>query len=125
MTQSRSDGRTSEHRTAAPTLRPAPPWKVGGEMWDFRRPLIMGVLNATPDSFSDGGEFLEVESAMAHARRLAAEGADLIDLGGASSHPKARPTPVQEEMDRIAPLVERLLKELPLPLSIDTQKPEV
>jgi dihydropteroate synthase len=85
----------------------------------------MGVLNATPDSFSDGGEFLEVEAAMAQAHLLAAEGADLIDLGGASSHPKARPTPIQEELDRIAPVVERLLKELPLPLSIDTQKPEV
>jgi len=85
----------------------------------------MGVLNATPDSFSDGGEFLEVEAAVAHARQLATEGADLIDLGGASSHPKARHTPAQEELERIAPVVERLLKELPLPLSIDTQKPEV
>ncbi len=106
-------------------IRPATPWRVGGQTWDFRRPLIMGVLNATPDSFSDGGEFLEVEAAVAHARQLAAEGADLIDLGGASSHPKARHTPAQEELERIAPVVERLLKELPLPLSIDTQKPEV
>lgn len=110
---------------APPVLRPPVPWLVGGQEWDFRRPLIMGVLNATPDSFSDGGEFLEVEAAMAHAHLLAAEGADLIDLGGASSHPKARPTPIQEELDRVAPVVERLLKELPLPLSIDTQKPEV
>jgi dihydropteroate synthase len=106
-------------------LRPPIPWRVGGQAWDFRRPLIMGVLNATPDSFSDGGEFLEVGAAVAHARQLAAEGADLIDLGGASSHPKARPTPAQEELDRIAPVVERLLRELPLPVSIDTQKPEV
>jgi dihydropteroate synthase len=111
----------------APThpIRPPPPWRVGGQAWDFRRPLIMGVLNATPDSFSDGGEFVEVEAAVAHARQLAAHGADLIDLGGASSHPKARHTPAQEELDRIAPVVERLLRELPLPLSIDTQKPEV
>jgi len=110
---------------AAPPLRPAPPWRVGAGSWDFQRPLIMGVLNATPDSFSDGGEFLEVDAAVAHARRLAAEGADLIDLGGASSHPKARHTPADEELERIAPVVERLLRELSLPLSIDTQKPEV
>jgi dihydropteroate synthase len=108
-----------------PPLRPAIPWRVGGRTLDFRRPLIMGVLNATPDSFSDGGEFLEVEAAVAHARRLVAEGADVIDLGGASSHPKARPTPAAEELERIAPVVERLLRELPVPLSIDTQKPEV
>ena len=106
-------------------LRPAPPWRVGGQAWDFRRPLIMGVLNATPDSFSDGGEFLEVEAAVAHARQLAAEGADLIDLGGASSHPLARHTPAQEELERIAPVVERLLRELPGPLSIEPQTPEV
>ena len=106
-------------------FHPPAPWNIGGREWDFRRPLIMGVLNATPDSFSDGGEYLEVEAAMAHARQLAAEGADLIDLGGASSHPKARHTPAQEELDRIAPVVERLLRELPLPLSIDTQKPGV
>jgi len=108
-----------------PPMRPAVPWRVGGQAWDFRRPLLMGVLNATPDSFSDGGEFLEADAAVAHARRLAAQGADLIDLGGASSHPKARPTPAQEELERIAPVVERLLRELPVPLSIDTQKPEV
>jgi dihydropteroate synthase len=106
-------------------MRPAAPWRIGSHTWDFRRPLIMGVLNATPDSFSDGGEFLEVEAALTHARQLAADGADLIDLGGASSHPKARPTPAQEELERIAPVVERLLRELPLPVSIDTQKPEV
>ena len=109
----------------APAQPQALPWRVGGQAWDFSRPLIMGVLNATPDSFSDGGEYLEVGAAVEHARQLAAEGADLIDLGGASSHPKARPTPAQEELDRIAPVVERLLRELPLPLSIDTQKPEV
>jgi dihydropteroate synthase len=115
----------SETRPASPPLQPAVPWQLGSHSWDFRRPLIMGVLNATPDSFSDGGEFLEVKAAIAHARQLAAEGADLIDLGGASSHPKARHTPAQEELDRIAPVVERLLREVPLPLSIDTQKPEV
>ena len=119
--------RDSAPRSLSPPhpIRPALPWRVGGQVWDFQRPLLMGVLNATPDSFSDGGEFVEVEAAMAQARHLAAEGADIIDLGGASSHPLARPTPAQEELERIAPVVERLLRELPLPLSIDTQKPEV
>jgi dihydropteroate synthase len=115
----------------APTLPPpqpivpAPPWPVGPARWDFRRPLIMGVLNATPDSFSDGGEYLELNAALARARELAAEGADLIDLGGASSHPLAKAISAQEELDRIAGVVERLLRELPLPVSIDTQKPQV
>jgi dihydropteroate synthase len=85
----------------------------------------MGVLNATPDSFSDGGEYLEPERALARARQMQGEGADLLDLGGASSHPRARPVPPQEELERIAPVVERLLAEVPLPLSIDTQRPEV
>jgi dihydropteroate synthase len=115
----------------APTLPPpqrivpAPPWRVSPSQWDFRRPLIMGVLNATPDSFSDGGEYLELEAALAHGRQLAADGADLIDLGGASSHPLAKHVSAQEELDRIGTVLERLLKESPVPLSIDTQKPEV
>lgn len=111
--------------TPPPPIVPEPPWQVGPARWDFRRPLIMGVLNATPDSFSDGGEYLELEAALARGRQLAAEGADLIDLGGASSHPLAKPVSAQEELDRIATVLERLLKELPVPLSIDTQKPEV
>jgi dihydropteroate synthase len=85
----------------------------------------MGVLNATPDSFSDGGEFLEPDAALARARQMAADGADLIDLGGASSHPLAKPVSAQEELERIAAIVERLLREVSLPLSIDTQRPEV
>jgi dihydropteroate synthase len=122
---------TMAYQPGAPTMPspqrivPPPPWKVGHAQWDFRRPLIMGVLNATPDSFSDGGEYIELEAALARGRELAAEGADLIDLGGASSHPLAKPVGVQEEVDRIGAVLERLLKELPVPLSIDTQKPEV
>lgn len=111
--------------TSAGAIEPAPPWQLGGQAWDFHRPLIMGVLNATPDSFSDGGEFLAPERAVARARQMAAEGADVIDLGGASSHPLARPTSPQEELDRVAPVVERVLAEVPLPLSIDTQTPAV
>jgi dihydropteroate synthase len=106
-------------------ILPTPPWRVGAERWDFRTPLIMGVLNATPDSFSDGGEFMAPDRALARARQMAEEGADVIDLGGASSHPLARPTPPQQELERVAPLVEKLLAEVPLPLSIDTQTPGV
>jgi dihydropteroate synthase len=98
---------------------------VGGHVWSFERPLVMGVLNATPDSFSDGGEFLDPGKALARGRALAEEGADLIDLGGASSHPLARPVSGEEELGRIAPIVEALLREVALPLSIDTQKPAV
>lgn len=107
------------------TLLPPPPWRVGPARWDFARPLVMGVLNATPDSFSDGGAFLDPERAVRHGHRMAAEGADVIDLGGASSHPRARPTPPEAELERIAPVVERLLAEVPLPVSIDTQVPAV
>lgn len=106
-------------------LRPAPPWQVGPGRWDFREPLVMGVLNATPDSFSDGGDYLELEAALRRAEVLAAEGADIIDLGGASSHPRARPVSAEEELQRILPIVERLAREAPLPLSIDTQQPTV
>lgn len=106
-------------------LLPRPPWLVGERRWDFQRPLIMGVLNATPDSFSDGGEYITVEAAVARAGELVEQGADIIDLGGASSHPHARPVSLEEELGRVRPIVERLVKEVHLPLSIDTQKPEV
>jgi dihydropteroate synthase len=104
---------------------PPPPWRVGDGRWDFRTPLIMGVLNATPDSFSDGGEYLELETAVSRARQLMQERADIIDLGGASSHPLAKPVSTAEELERVVPIVKRLVREVPLPLSIDTQKPEV
>jgi dihydropteroate synthase len=106
-------------------LEPPPPWRVGPARWDFERPLLMGVLNATPDSFSDGGEYLAPEAALRRAHAMAAEGADVLDIGGASSHPLAAPVAPQEELDRIAPVVERIVAELALPLSIDTQVPSV
>ena len=99
---------------------PEPPWKLGQARWDFREPLIMGVLNATPDSFSDGGAYLSPERAVSHAKTLWAEGAHLIDLGGASSHPLAAPVAAEDELARIAPVLERLLDEVPLPVSVDT-----
>jgi len=113
------------HEGAAPALVPPPPWQVGSGSWDFRTPLMMGVLNATPDSFSDGGDYLELEAAVGRAHELERERVDIIDLGGASSHPLAKPVSVAEELERVVPVVKRLVREVPLPLSIDTQQPEV
>jgi dihydropteroate synthase len=115
----------ARHGSPAQALEPAPPWRVGPARWDFERPLVMGVLNATPDSFSDGGDYLAPEAALRRAHEMAAEGADVLDVGGASSHPHAAPVSPQAELERIAPVVERLAAELPLPISIDTQVPAV
>ena len=89
------------------------------------RPFIMGILNVTPDSFSDGGCFLSLEKALDQGRRMAAEGADLIDIGGESTRPGARLITVQEELDRVLPVVEALRREVDLPLSVDTTKSSV
>lgn len=85
----------------------------------------MGILNVTPDSFSDGGDFFSPDKALEHARAMAQAGADLIDVGGESTRPGAQPVTAQEEIDRVAPVIEALHRELPLPISIDTSKPEV
>lgn len=86
------------------------------------RPLIMGVVNVTPDSFSDGGRFLQVQAAVDHARRLVDEGADLLDIGGESTRPGAAPVALDEERRRVLPVIEALAG-AGVPLSIDTQKP--
>jgi len=85
----------------------------------------MGVLNITPDSFSDGGIFLARDNAVARARQMVEEGADIIDVGGESTRPGAQPLPVQEELDRVMPVIEALRDMLPVPISIDTSKPAV
>lgn len=90
----------------------------------LERPLVMGVVNATPDSFSDGGRFLNPEAAVAHARRLVEQGADLIDIGGESTRPGAAPVSEQEELDRVLPLLQ-MLQDLGTPISIDTRRPGV
>ncbi|NLW51020.1 MAG: dihydropteroate synthase [Candidatus Brocadiaceae bacterium] len=89
------------------------------------RPLVMGVLNVTPDSFSDGGQFLAPESALAQARRMCAEGADIIDIGGESTRPGSEPVSADEEMRRVLPVVEALAASSDVPISIDTQKAAV
>lgn len=87
--------------------------------------LVMGILNVTPDSFSDGGAYVHPEAALARARAMVEEGADLIDVGGESTRPGASPVPEQEELRRVLPVVEALAAELSVPISIDTQKSAV
>ncbi|HEX6929069.1 MAG TPA: dihydropteroate synthase [Gammaproteobacteria bacterium] len=89
------------------------------------QPKIMGVLNVTPDSFSDGGRFFEPGSALLQARRLAAEGADIIDIGGESTRPGAEPVPVDEELRRVVPVIAAIAGETGRLVSVDTCKPEV
>jgi dihydropteroate synthase len=91
---------------------------------DFARPLVMGIVNVTPDSFSDSGRYLHSEAAQAHAQQLIKEGADILDIGGESTRPGAAPVSVQQEMDRVLPVLEGL-HGMPVPLSVDTRKPEV
>src|SRR5688500_13011340 len=89
------------------------------------RTLIMGILNVTPDSFSDGGMFGSVDDAVAHAERLVSEGADIIDVGGESTRPSGEPVSVDEEISRVVPVIEALARRVSVPLSVDTTKSEV
>jgi dihydropteroate synthase len=89
------------------------------------RPLVCGILNVTPDSFSDGGRFDTLDRAVEHGCALAAEGADLIDVGGESTRPGSRPPTLAEELARVVPVVDALARRVPVPLSVDTSRPEV
>ncbi|MFO7763706.1 MAG: dihydropteroate synthase [Wenzhouxiangellaceae bacterium] len=89
------------------------------------RILVMGIVNVTPDSFSDGGRFDSVDKALAHARRLVGEGADMLDVGGESTRPGAGPVDAGAEIERVAPVIEAIRSELDVPVSIDTMKAEV
>ena len=101
----------------------------GNLQFDLSRPLVMGIVNVTPDSFSDGGEHLQRDAALAYAHQLIAEGADILDIGGESTRPGAKPVSIQEELDRVLPIIEGLCGTStpisPVPISIDTCKPEV
>lgn len=96
-------------------------WRCGRFRLDLGRPLVMGVLNATPDSFSDGGAHEDPLSAVAWGERLAAEGADIVDVGGESTRPGSEEVPLAEEIARVRPVVTRLADELDVPVSIDTR----
>jgi dihydropteroate synthase len=101
-------------------------WKIGDRVFDLsRRGMIMGVLNVTPDSFSDGGQFPDVESAISHAMAMTGEGADMIDVGGESTRPGAEPISAREELARVIPVIARLRASTTVPLSIDTSKASV
>ena len=89
------------------------------------RPRVVGIINVTPDSFSDGGKHADTEAAVAHALKLAGEGADMLDIGGESTRPGAADVSLDEELARVVPLIERLVALTELPISIDTSKPEV
>ncbi len=92
---------------------------------DLIRPQVMGIVNVTPDSFSDGGKYTSVDLAVEHALQLIAEGADILDIGGESTRPGADPVGLDEELRRVVPVIEALSKVTTVPLSIDTYKPEV
>ena len=101
-------------------------WRCGRFLFDFSKrkmPLVMGILNATPDSFSDGGKFRTPSDAIAQAERMIANGVDIIDIGGESTRPGAEPVVLQEELDRVLPVIEAL-KDCGVALSIDTYKAE-
>lgn len=102
-----------------------PKLDCAGRILKLDRPQVMGIVNVTPDSFSDGGAHDSVEAAVAHGLRLVEEGADLLDIGGESTRPGAQDVSVEEELRRVVPVIERLARETSLPISIDTSKPEV
>jgi dihydropteroate synthase len=102
-----------------------PQLDCAGRLLRLERPQVMGIVNVTPDSFSDGGAHDTTETAVAHAMKLVEEGADLLDIGGESTRPGAEEVSVEEELRRVIPVIERLAKQTSLPISIDTSKPEV
>ena len=105
---------------------PADHWRLSKRVLDCSSgPLLMGIVNVTPDSFSDGGRFLDADAAVAHGLDLVRQGADLLDVGGESTRPYAESVTQQEELRRVIPVLERLADEIDVPLSIDTSKPSV
>lgn len=96
-----------------------------GKLLCLDRPRVMGILNLTPDSFSDGGQFLEPARALEQAQRMVEAGADIIDIGGESTRPGAPKVSVEQELARVLPIIERLAADLSVPLSLDTYKPDV
>ncbi|MDQ7735018.1 dihydropteroate synthase [Halomonas sp. SpR1] len=112
---------TSSTRSAESALQ----LRCGRHLLDLSFPRVMGILNVTPDSFSDGGQHVALDDALRHAERMLAEGAAMIDVGGESTRPGATPVSSQEELDRVAPVVEVLVRELDALVSVDTSCPAV
>ncbi|MDQ2702092.1 MAG: dihydropteroate synthase [Pseudomonadota bacterium] len=103
----------------------SPRLDCAGRILVLDRPRVMGIVNVTPDSFSDGGEHASLEDAVAHGLKLAEEGADILDVGGESTRPGAAAVPLDEELRRVVPVITQLARETKVPISIDTFKPEV
>ncbi len=101
-----------------------PPWRFRGGGVDFSRARVVGIVNVTPDSFSDGGRFLDASAAIHHAESLARDGADVLDIGGESTRPGSEPVTVEEELRRVVPVIREAAR-LGVPISIDTAKPVV
>lgn len=110
----------------APNTVEPPIWRFADCRWSpLPLPRLMGILNVTPDSFSDGGQWVDVDAAVAHGQRLVAAGADVLDVGGESTRPGAIPVSLEEELRRVIPVIERLAGAVPVPISVDTMKGEV
>ncbi len=121
-----NNGKVWTEFPAASTLCVTMFFRAGKFEFTFPRPaLVMGIVNVTPDSFSDGGKFSSTESAVKHALQLVAEGADIIDIGGESTRPRATPIEADEELRRVIPVIEKLRSQISIPISIDTMKPSV
>ncbi|WP_010235380.1 dihydropteroate synthase [Clostridium arbusti] len=100
--------------------------KIGNKSFNIgERTYVMGILNVTPDSFSDGGKFNSIEMAITHAKEMIGNGADIIDIGGESTRPNHTPVEIEEEISRVVPIIEALSKEIDVPISIDTYKGKV
>jgi dihydropteroate synthase len=101
-------------------------WRFRDRTYEFRGPpLLMGIVNVTPDSFSDGGQFHDAAAAVGHAMQLASDGAEFLDIGGESTRPGSGPVPLEDELDRVVPVIERLSELTSVPISVDTTKSEV
>src|SRR5262245_35906274 len=101
-------------------------WQIRDRLLPIgRRPLVMGIVNVTPDSFSDGGLYASTEAAVSHALQLVEQGAEILDIGGESTRPGSQPVPLDEELRRVVPVIERLASQTTVPLSVDTSKAEV
>ena len=100
-------------------------WQIRGRVLEIRRPLVMGIVNVTPDSFSDGGQHASTDAAIAHGLQLLQDGADVLDIGGESTRPGAEPVSLADELRRVVPVVTGLANQTKCPLSVDTSKAEV
>ena len=108
-----------------PLVFPPVYWKTSKRSIQINRPIVMGILNVTPDSFSDGGRFADADAALRRVEVMIAEGADIIDIGGESTRPGSQRVSPQEEIDRVVPLIGEISRRFNTPISVDTSKPEV